>query len=76
MRNISISPVLNGWVAKIGCQTVCFTDKTEMIGYLSAYIDDPEGVEKSFLMHAVNRSITMGGLDDGWPSPAGRGICI
>jgi len=53
-RDITITTVLNGWIVKVGCQHIVFNDKEEMIGALSAYLQDPKAVEKSFIEHAAN----------------------
>ena len=54
-REIIIRPVLNGYVAQVGCQHVCFTDKQTMLTALSEYYDKPEEVEKRWLERAVNK---------------------
>lgn len=55
-REISIYPVLNGWLLKIGCQCVVFTDKQKMLSELSLYYESPNVVEKSYLASALNKT--------------------
>lgn len=54
-RQIIITPVLNGFVADVGCQRVVFTDKQTMLAQLSEYYDKPEEVEKRFIATAINK---------------------
>lgn len=56
-RQITITPVLNGFIAKVGCQDVVFTDKQSMLTALSEYYDNPDQVEERFLKRAVNRLV-------------------
>jgi hypothetical protein len=55
IREITITPVLNGFVCKVGCQTVVFESISEMIRNLEAYCKDSSAVEKEFLKKAVNK---------------------
>jgi len=55
MRNIIITPVLNGWVCKVGCSEVVFDSKGVMLQRLSDYIDNPLAVEKEFQTKALNK---------------------
>jgi hypothetical protein len=54
LREIKITPVLNGWIVTVGCQTVVFNDKPNMLNEIDAYLDDPERVEKTYQETAVN----------------------
>lgn len=54
-RDITIKPLLNGFVARVGCQEICFTDKQTMLTALSEYYDNPDAVEERFLKRAINR---------------------
>lgn len=56
-REITITPVLNGWVCRVGCQTVVFTEKAIMLARLSDYYSDPNGMEKQFVGNAVNKTM-------------------
>ena len=55
MRQIVIQAALNGWICQVGCQTVVFDNKKQMLDSLSDYIDKPEEVEKAFQAKALNR---------------------
>ena len=54
-REITIKPVLNGWLCVVGCQSVVFNSKIELLGELGKYFDAPEETEKRYLRDAVNR---------------------
>jgi hypothetical protein len=54
IRNIDIRPVLNGWVAKVGCQELVFDSVDGLVAHLQSYIDDPHGMEKETVEGAVN----------------------
>jgi hypothetical protein len=58
MKNITITPVLNGWRVLCGCQEVVFDDRTKLVKELDEYLRDPEAVEKRYLTTAVNRAYT------------------
>lgn len=69
MSKIEIQFVLNGWIVRVGCQTVVFTDKGLFLDELSKYLDDPESVEKRYLTESVNRHITTREGRGAEPSP-------
>lgn len=48
IERISITPVLNGYLCKVGCRTVVFTDAGEMCIYLKAYLANPKGFEVDY----------------------------
>jgi len=54
IRDIRISAVLNGFEVKVGCQTLVFTDVTEMLKEIRRYLKKPEEVEKEYLEKALN----------------------
>ena len=62
IREITITPVLNGFVCKVGCQKVVFECIEDMVENIADYYRNPEKVEKEFLAQAVNK------MDDG-PGP-------
>jgi hypothetical protein len=55
MREVKISPVLNGWIVTVGCQSVVFQDREVMIGEVDRYIGDPDKVEKEYMAKAKNK---------------------
>ena len=57
IRTIEIGAVLNGWIAKVGCQRVVFTEKSALLDALSSYLDHPEQTEANFLKTSVNAKL-------------------
>jgi hypothetical protein len=55
IREIVITPVLNGFVCKVGCQSVVFESVATMVQNIEAYYKNPETVEAAFLAKAVNK---------------------
>ena len=54
IRDIRISAVLNGFEVNVDCQTLVFTDVTEMLKEIRRYLKKPEEVEKEYLEKALN----------------------
>ena len=54
-KSIIITPVLNGFLVKVGCQEVVFTSLDKMTTEIYAYYTDPEAVEKAYVKSAVNK---------------------
>lgn len=57
MRQIQIDGCLNGWIVKVGCRTVVFTDKVKLVGDLLRYLENPQTVEDEYQKAAVNDCI-------------------
>lgn len=55
IREITIKPVLNGYVCKVGCQEIVFQNRNEMLKEIGRYYEDPEGTEAKFKKNAVNK---------------------
>ncbi len=55
MKEIHIQPVLNGFIVKIGCTKIVFTDTHKMCMELKRYQAAPEQIEKEYLASALNR---------------------
>lgn len=55
MRTIVINPALNGYTLQVGCQTVVFDSKKDMLRELSDYLDNPEMTERRYLKNAINK---------------------
>jgi len=55
IREISITPVLNGFICKVGCQKVVFESVVSLVQNLEAYLKDPNAVEARFIRDAVNK---------------------
>lgn len=56
-REITIRPVLNGFIVNAGCQVVVFTSPSELASAIERYYKDPAAVEKEFVHRAVNRTM-------------------
>ena len=56
VRTIGIKTVLNGFVVKVGCQTVVFTTRADLINHLDQYLktENPYQFEETFLAGAIN----------------------
>jgi len=59
MHKITIEGVLNGWIVKVGCQTVVFDEMDAMLDEIEAYINHPEEVEKKYMDNRKNHSSPM-----------------
>lgn len=59
IRDITIYPVLNGFVVHAGCQRIVFTTANDMLANLEKYYNAPDEVEKHFLEKSVNAKHTM-----------------
>lgn len=53
-REITIRPVLNGFVCQVGCQCVVFDSRDKLLTELKAYLNDPDRVEKEYVHNALN----------------------
>lgn len=54
-REITITPVLNGFICQVGCQKVVFLDVRSLAIAVEEYYNHPEDTEKRFIEKAVNR---------------------
>lgn len=54
-REIIITPVLNGFLCKVGCQRVVFESVATLVQNLEAYLKDPNETETRFIRDAVNK---------------------
>jgi len=61
LRNITIKPVLNGFVAQVGCQQLAYTSVDKLVLDVGAYLRDPEATEKRILKEeGFNAKHTLG----------------
>lgn len=58
MHKIEIGGVLNGWIVKVGCQTVVFSDMQYMLEEIERYIENPKATEKEYMENAKNKTMT------------------
>jgi len=49
MRPFEVYAVMNGWVVKIGCQMMAYTDKAKLVSDFDSYITDPRAMEQLML---------------------------
>jgi len=70
IREITIKPVLNGFVCKVGCQTVVFNSARELAENIERYYKNPDAVEKDFIAKAVNKTM------DEYPAPECGEPCV
>ena len=54
MQNVTIEPVLNGWIVRVGCAPFVALDKELMLQELGRYIDHPRQVMAENLRRQVN----------------------
>jgi len=54
MKRVTIKPVLNGFIAEVGCQTLIFRDIQTVAEELIRYWKNPKAVEEEYLKNAVN----------------------
>jgi hypothetical protein len=54
-REITIRPVMNGYVVRVGCQELAFSCGPQTLASeLAKYLEDPEGVEKQYWKEALH----------------------
>lgn len=61
IRDIHISAVMNGWLVKIGCQTLVFESTGDLLNELSQYLREPEATEAKYRQYAMNAKHTLSG---------------
>ncbi len=59
-REIHIIPVLNGFICRVGCQTVVFDSHSDMIAALKSYLINPEQVERDYRHSAMHKFMLEG----------------
>lgn len=48
-RSVTIERQLNGYLVRVGCQTLVFEDVVKLIHELARYLADPAAVEREYL---------------------------
>lgn len=56
-REIIITPVLNGYLCRVGCQQVVFTSADVLASELVKYYKNPEQTEKSWISNRLNQTM-------------------
>jgi hypothetical protein len=54
MREIHITPVLNGFIVKVGCTTLVFDSIDLLCSELKRYQEQPDIMEERYLRHPLN----------------------
>jgi len=72
VREITIRPVLNGFVCQVGCQTVVVGSIDVLVDGIRDYYRNPEATEKKWIECAINK--TMNGSQEAAQS-APRNLC-
>ncbi len=54
MHEVKIKPVLNGFICKVGCQTVVFNNIDKMLVELEEYLKNPKEKEKDYMENSLN----------------------
>lgn len=57
VREIHITPVLNGFIVSVGCQRVVFNTPEQLADNVRDYFKNPEATEKKFVGSAVNKTL-------------------
>lgn len=57
MHDVTIKFALNGFVARIGCQRIVFTDREKMLAELEAYLKNPDEAEKKYLHNSMHSDL-------------------
>lgn len=55
MKEITIRPVLNGFLVKVGCSEVAFTSVADLCSELRRYCLNPNKLEDEYLKNAINK---------------------
>ena len=56
MRELIIQPVLNGYIVRVGCQTIVFDSREKLIAAFVEYLNKPEEMTARYLKEAINKS--------------------
>jgi hypothetical protein len=53
-RSITITPVMNGFVVNVGCQSVVLDSVANLVEAINAYYTDPEQTTRRYLASRIN----------------------
>lgn len=59
IRTIGITPALNGFIVVVGCQTLTFNTREELLRELRGYLENPEETEKRYVETGLNAKHTL-----------------
>lgn len=54
MRDVTIKVALNGYVVRVDCQRIVFSDCDQMIQAIKDYLKNPEEVEAEYIRTSMN----------------------
>lgn len=54
MRSFQIKPVLNGFIVDVGCSSVVFTSKEDLLENIKQYLETPDKMEKEYRKNGLN----------------------
>ena len=76
MQNVTIEPVVNGWIVRVGCAPFVALDRKTMLYELGRYIDSPRQVMAENLRRQVNEGAYQpdGFTQEAQAQPTGAGI--
>lgn len=57
IRQITINPCLNGFIVNVGCQTVVFESRSQLLRELDNYLAKPQEVEKRYGHDAIHKDL-------------------
>lgn len=61
MRDIGITAAANGWIVRVGCQTLVYESAKDLVADLQAYLANPDKTESRLLeTKCFNAKHTMG----------------
>jgi hypothetical protein len=76
-REISITPVLNGFIVRVGCQNLVMKTPDELGQEIARYYKEPVATEKAYIANKVNSTLDNGRLacptSDAGPEPTNVG---
>lgn len=59
VREITIMPVLNGFVCRVGCQTVVVNSIEALVDGIRDYYRNPKETEKKWISSALNKTMDL-----------------
>jgi len=63
IREFTIKPVLNGYIAQCGCQILVFESQVSLLNAITKYLEDPSKTEREFMANSVNSEWCGAGTD-------------
>jgi hypothetical protein len=54
IREFTVTPVLNGYVVRVGCQLLVFESRKNLVATIDSYLQAPEVMEKAIVEDSIN----------------------